>query len=356
MKLFEKKQRLSVEHTQFICQQLSFALASGMPLPHALLLVGHEIQPPVCSKFLLEIGNGVQQGKSMTQALQQSEIKYSPILLEFVLAGEQNGMMQNAMVQAAEYFAQQNKTKQMLLSALFYPVFLIILMVAAFGAMFLFVVPTVVQTYENFHAPIPRLTKCIIQMSDWIGNNWLFLLCMMIGQLLFFCICWRHMKQIPVWRNRMKLLLLHVPLVGSVFQQYWFVQIGQSMGLMLSSGMLLSQCLQALQVIFQRSLFLQELEELNHDMENGYSFEAGLRSCTFIPPMARQMLSISEQTGALSTAFVQLSQYYQQQVLQRLHQMIRFMEPCFVVLLGLGILTMAGGLFLPLVQSYQYLL
>lgn len=350
------KKRLTLQQTQFICQQLSFALAGGMPLPHALVLVGSEIHPPVCARFLSDIGQAVQQGKTMTQALQQSKIGFSPVLLEFILAGEQNGTMQKAMVQAADYFDQQNKTQQMLLSALFYPVFLLILMFAAFGAMLLFVVPTVVQTYENFDASLPAMTSGMLRITGGIQEHWGILVCLLLGGIVLLWIGWSRMKQIPLWRNRIKWMILHLPVAGKLFQQYWFAQIGQAMGLMLSSGMLLSQCVQALQEIYQRSLFLSELEELSQYLEHGYSLEMGMQTCTFIPSMARQMLAISEQTGALATAFVQLSQYYQQQVLQRLHRMIGFLEPCFVIVLGAGILLMAGSLFLPMVQSYQYLL
>ncbi len=86
----------------------------------------------------------------MAQALGQMKIGFSPVLLEFVLAGEQNGAMQETLAQAADYFQQQNQIRQMLFSALFYPLVLLILMIAAFSAMFLFVVPAVIQTYDNF--------------------------------------------------------------------------------------------------------------------------------------------------------------------------------------------------------------
>lgn len=356
MKTCKLPARLSLQQMQFICQQISFALAGGMALPNALLLVGSEIQPAVCRRFLLQTGEAVQQGKTMTQALQQSEIRYSPVLLEFVLAGEQNGTMQKAMEQAADYFARQNQTRQMLSSAMFYPVVLFVLMVVAFSAMFLFVVPTVVQTYSNFDAQLPQMTRYILQISGWMQANWPLLLSAVLVLSVLLIFCWRRMRTITVWRNRAKQFILHIPLAGKLYQQYWFVQIGQAMGLMLSSGMLLSHCLQAMQQIYRRSLFAAELEQLHDDLTDGYSFEAGISKCTFIPEMARQMLAVSEQTGALPDALVQLSQYYQKQVQQRLQRMIGLLEPCFVIFLGLGILLMTGSLFLPLVQSYQYLL
>lgn len=356
MKNLGLRKKLSLQQQQFICRQLSFALAGGMPLPAALQLVGAETPQAVGRKFLLQLGQQVQQGQSMAQALQQAELDYSPVLLEFVLAGEQNGAMQEAMTQAADYFQQQNQIRQMLVSALFYPVILLILMMAAFSAMFLFVVPAVVQTYENFQAELPFLTRIILSVSAWLQQNWpLLLLACCLGSLLLLGLLQRALRQ-PERRDGLKGLLLRLPLFGRLYQQYWFIQIAQALGLMLSSGMLLVSCLQAVEQIYRRSLFSLDLKQLAEALQAGHSFGAGLQACSFIPDMAGQMLLVSEQTGALPQAMVQLSCYYQQQFQQRLQTLIHLLEPCFVVLLGLMILLLGGSLFLPLVQSYQYLL
>lgn len=350
------KKKLSVQQIHFICRQLSFALAGGMPLPAALLLVGTEMPQALCRQFLLQLAQAVQEGQSMGQALGQTQIGFSPVLLEFVLAGEQNGAMQETLTQAADYFQQQHHIRQMLFSALFYPLVLLILMIAAFSAMFLLVVPTVIQTYDNFQAELPFLTRGILSISAWLQHNWAILLatglfsgCVLLWQL-------KRALQQPQKRESLKEFLLRIPFAGRLYQQYWFIQIGQALGLMLSSGMLLVSCLQATEQIYRRSLFSAELQQITQALAAGYSFEAGFGHCSFMPEMARQMLIISEQTGALPQALLQLSQYYQQQFQQRLQTVVRLLEPGFVILLGLMILLLAGSLFLPLVQSYQYLL
>jgi len=353
---FAFKQKLNLQQLYFICQQLSFALAGGMPLPLALRLVGGEMNRTKYRQFLLQLGEGVQRGQTMAQTLRQIEIGYSPVLLEFVLAGEQNGTMTETMTQAAAYFQQQHKIRQMLLSALIYPALILCLMLAAFVAMFFFVTPAIVQTYENFSTPLPVLTQMIIGGSHWLRDHWLSLILLFLG-VIFFVILWlRVMLAQATGRRHVKQTLLHFPLLGRLYQQYWFIQLAQGLGLMLNSGMLLVNCLEAVQHIYRRSLFRDELIQLQFDLDGGQSFGDSLARCSFLPVMARQMLAVSEQTGTLSTAFLQLSQYYQRQFQQQVQTMIRLLEPSFLVGLGLMILLLASSLFLPLVQSYQYLL
>ena len=348
--------RISLQQQHFICQQLSFALSGGMQLPTALLLVGTELTHPTCRRFLLETGRAVQQGQSMAQAMRQSRIRYSPVLLEFVLTGEQNGKLAETLEQAADYFQKQTQIRQMLCSALFYPIVLFILMHLAIGAMFLFVVPAIVQTYASFDAELPWLTQKILQLSGLLKQQWPVLLLglAILGAAAGAVLHWA--LQQPAQKTKIKRVLLHLPLLGRLYQQYWFIQIGQALGLMLSGGMLLPHCLQAIGQIYRRSLFEEELEQLHREVAQGHYLGDGLQHCSFLPKMARQLLMISEQSGALPAAFLQLSGYYQQNFQKRMQTLIGLLEPCFIILLGLAVLLMTGSLFLPMLQSYQYLL
>ncbi len=352
----QHRKKLSTQQLHFICQQLSFALAGGMPLPVALFFVGSEMHDKRCQTFLLQLAEQVQQGTLLTAALRQTDWQYSPVLLEFTLAGEQNGTMQTALEQAAEYFRQQQKTKEILVSALSYPALIMVLMAFAFGAMFLLVVPAIVQTYDNMQAPLPMLTRCIIAVSGWLQQFWFLLLGGVALLITALVLALRRSLQSPAGRARLRGFLLRLPFVGACYQQYWFIQFSQALGLMLSSGMLLVECLQAVTAIYRRGLFADEMQRLTAELMGGQPFNIAVQRCSLFPPMARQVLAVSEQTGALPQAMVQMSRYYQQQFQQRLQMLGRLLEPCFILVLGIAVLVLAGSLFLPLIQSYQYLL
>lgn len=350
------KMKLSTKRMYFICQQLSFALESGMPLPIALQLSAGEIGHRTSRIFLRELELAMEQGRLISEALRMTKVKYSPVFLEFVLAGEQNGTMTEALCQAAEYFQQQNKTKQLLFSALCYPAILLVLMLFAFAAMLMFVVPAIVSTYQNVQAELPQFTQYLLSFGEWLKQYWAILCVVCIIGLFVFYLCYRKAIQKTKVRNTIKRVLLHIPVVGVLYQQYWFIQISQGLGLMLNSGMLLVNGLQAVAEIYKRSLFADELLQLKEVMIAGYTWANGLQQCTFVPKLAKQMLIISEQSATLPKALMQLHQYYQQQFRQRLQVLMSILEPCIIVALGIGILLIAGSLFLPLVQSYQYLL
>lgn len=350
------KRRLSAKRMYFICQQLSFALESGISLPMALQLAAGELNHRTSRMFLLELQTAMEQGRTISQALAQTEIAYAPVFLEFVLAGEQNGTMTEALQQAAVYFEQQDKTKQMLFSALCYPAILLVLMIAAFSAMLLFVVPAVVSTYQNVQAELPALTQFLLLVGEWLKQYGGMLLCAVALLVLLLMVSARKLLQHTTIRNTVKRMVLMVPLLGTLYQQYWFIQISQGLGLMLGSGMLLVNGLQAVSHIYRRSLFSDELSQLTRMIATGHGWSQGLQQCRFVPKLALQMLIISEQSGTLPKALIQLNRYYQQQFQQKLHLLMSILEPCMIIVMGIGVLAIGGSLFLPLVQSYQYLL
>lgn len=354
--VFGQQSKLSNKRMYFICQQLSFALESGMPLPAALQLAAEETTHHVSRRFLMDLYQAMEQGHLASEALLHTSVQYSSVFLEFILAGEQNGTMKEALSQAAEYFQQQNKTKQMLFSALCYPAVLLVLMVFAFGAMLVFVVPAVVSTYQNLQAELPQFTQVLLHIGTWLKQYGMILSVSCMISLLLAVFGFRRFLRNSVVRNGVKTVVLKIPLIGSLYQQYWFIQITQGLGLMLNSGMLLVNGLAAIAQIYSRSLFSDELLRLRDRIISGYTWANALEQCSFIPNLASQMLIISEQSGTLPRALIQLNQYYQRQFQQKLQVLMSILEPCVIIVLGLGILAIAGSLFLPLVQSYQYML
>ena len=348
--------KLSTKQMYFICQQLSFALESGMSLPQGLRLAAEELSHTASKTFLTELYQSMEQGRLISEALAYTSVNYAPVFLEFVLAGEQNGTMAEALHQAAAYFQQQHKTRQLLFSTLCYPAILLFLMLFAFGAMLMFVVPAVVSTYQNVQAALPPSTQFLLMVGAWLKQYWVRLFCGSVLLAVFLFWSGKRLLRHPRGRNLAKTLLLKVPIVGTLYQYYWFIQISQGLGLMLNSGMLLVNGLHAVGQIYQRSLFSDELIYLRDHIAAGSPWADCLVHCMFVPRLAKQMLIVSEQSGKLPKALQQMQQYYQQQFQQRVQVLMSILEPCVIIILGIGILAMASSLFLPLVQSYQYLL
>lgn len=340
------KKRLSSKQMAFICRQLAFAVGSGLPLTASLELIATGNKEPKVKLFLHSFSQAVAKGKNLGEALFALPFQLQPLFVEFILLGEQQGNMSLVMEQAANHFEQQNRLRNMLWTALLYPLLVLGFLLLAAAVMIGFVAPSIVQTYNNFQVEIPTLTRGLLMVSQWLQQYWYLLLGILLLSILL--LIWQY----PRWRHYTG----HIPFYGVLFRQYSFIQFAQALGLMLSNGMLLKHSLQAMLLIFQQHSLLPELTSLYQAVDTGHSFVQGLNRCSFIPPLAKQMLAVAEESNQLGKCLLKQQEYYQYELEQKLLRSVKLLEPCLIIILGIFVLMMAGSLFLPIVNSYQYLL
>ena len=340
------KKYLSNQQIAYISRQLAFALSSGLSLKAALTLLAGECREKKVALFLKLLGEKISAGQAPGASLLEINFHLPPLFVEFVLLGEQQGNMAMVMEQAAEHFEKQNKLRNMLWTALLYPLLVLGFLLLAVIMMLLFVLPSIMQTYQNLQTEIPPLTAKILFFSQWLQEEWSKVI--LGGILLLFFLIWQY----PRWRY----LTDKLPFYGKLYRQYFYIQFAQALGLMLNNGMLLKQSLKSLQIIFDRQIFLPQLAKLYQAVDRGDSFAEGIASCHFIPKLAKQMLSVAAESGQLPVCLLRQQEYYQQDLEEQLLRMVKMLEPMLIMFLGVFILLMAGSLFLPLIQSYQYLL
>jgi len=340
------KKSLSNQQIAYISRQLAFALNSGISLKAALVFLAGECREKKVALFLQQLGEKISAGQSPGSSILAMNFRLSPLFVEFVLLGEQQGNMALVMEQAAEHFEKQNKLRNMLWTALLYPVLVLSFLLLAIISMLLFVLPSIMQTYHNLQAEIPALTAKLLFFSQWLQQAWPKV--MLVGFLLLGILVWQY----PRWRY----FTDKIPFFGQLYRQYFYIQFAQALGLMLNNGMLLKQSLNALQIIFAQKIYLPQLVKLYLTVDGGDTFAAGIAHCQFIPKLAKQMLSVAAESGQLGICLLRQQEYYQQDLEEKLLRMVKMLEPMLIMFLGLFILLMAGSLFLPLIQSYQYLL
>ena len=133
------KKSLSNQQIAYISRQLAFALNSGISLKAALVFLAGECREKKVALFLQQLGEKISAGQSPGSSILAMNFRLSPLFVEFVLLGEQQGNMALVMEQAAEHFEKQNKLRNMLWTALLYPVLVLSFLLLAIISMLLFV-------------------------------------------------------------------------------------------------------------------------------------------------------------------------------------------------------------------------
>lgn len=347
--------RLAIGDLEPFCQQLALLLHSGLSLLSALELIKKERLSPTMARWLQQVTERIRTGEPLTVALAQSEMRLPPLLVELTAVGEQHGRLGETLQQAAEQFASKRQLKNELLTALLYPMLVLGIMVLAVIAMLIFVVPSLVQTYQSLDAPLPWLTRRLIAISDFILRYGIEVALVLIAGGVGTVIVFYSLRTKPPWPVIWRRVAQRLPFIYGWWAQRYFVQFAQMLGQLLQGGVLLLEALQMVNRHYRGILYRQELQDLLTQALCGCSLTEGLAGCSFIPPAALQMIHIGEESGHLAEMLLHSSAYYSKRLTEQLNRFVRLLEPFLIVLLGMLVLLMAGSLFWPIIAVYRYI-
>ena len=165
-----------------------------------------------------------------------------------------------------------------------------------------------VQTYHNFQGAASSNPLNWVWLRAWFQQYWLVVLLVSVVKYTWQYSCcfirWGSIVQAEWDCGK----LCKVPVAGSLYRQYWFVQFIQALGLLLSGGMLLVDCFICYsEMVLQTKFVCGRRQQLADEVAAGVPFWQAMERCSLFPAAARQVLVVSEQTGRLALAAAQLS-------------------------------------------------
>ena len=88
------------------CRMLAAMIRSGIPILEALTITAATAENKVISRVVLDVRNGVAQGKSLNEPMRGSRV-FPPIAIAMVAIGEKAGTLENMLNKGADYFDRE---------------------------------------------------------------------------------------------------------------------------------------------------------------------------------------------------------------------------------------------------------
>lgn len=350
-----KRRSMTVRQQALFFQQLSVALGSGVSLLEALHYMGREQSGERQRAFVKRLEEGVLAGQALSEALAQTK-SVPPLLTQWIALGERQGELAQVLAEVHAHLERETRMKRQIQQQLLYP-FIVLVAVLLVGAVLsLVVMPMLARQFMTFEEEVPLVMRLFLLAHDVIvsyGGVLIFALVAALGGL--FLLRSRGMRRVPGCGLRRRLVLV-VPLLNEYFLLKVYVPFARLFGQLLQSGVPVGEALEELRRYFARSLFAEDIAAVHETMAQGGQLSQALAQSAFVPPLARQMLLNGERYGKLPQALAASADYYETLVMGKLSLWLRFIEPVAIVLLGLLVLYMALGLFVPMLTSYQSLL
>ena len=344
--LGEKLRRKHVDLDELIifCRQMYSLSKAGVPIIRAIGGLAESSRNLYLREVLQAVRSDLEGGQGMAVALNAHPKVFNTLFVSMISVGENTGQLDQAFRQLSVYLELERETRKRIKQATRYPLFVLSAMAVALVVINLFVIPAFSKVFAQFKADLPWATQILIGTSQFFQDFW-WLLALLFGGSLFGFFKWIETDAGALKWDQIKLRL---PIVGGIFERIALARFTRTFAMMYRAGVPLLQTLSINSASVGNRYIGQAILAMREGIERGEALTRTASASGLFTPLVLQMMAVGEETGALDDLFVEVADFYEQEVDYDLKQLADAIEPILIVAMGIMVLVLALGVFLPM--------
>jgi general secretion pathway protein F len=331
---FSKRGMSAREIGQFT-QQLSTLLGAGLPLDRSLQVLLELSENDRITRTVSDIRDRVREGGSLSEALEAQHGIFSRLFVNMVTAGEIGGTLDNTLERLSDYLERSKELKDSVVSAMIYPILLIVLAAGSLILLLVYVIPQFTPIFEELGGDLPFITKMVLAVGGVLQNFWWGL----IGLTFIVVIWFRNMLGDPprrlVWDSR----VLKMRWVGDLMAKIETARLSRTLGTLLVNGVPLLSALSIARNVVGNTVMKQDVQDTTREVKTGGGLARNLDREGRFPRLALQMISVGEETGKLDEMLLKVSDTYDKEVRNTIDRLLSVFTPVVTLLLAVMIGT-----------------
>lgn len=317
----------------FFTRQLASMITAGLTLVQALNVLKNQMENSAMSGVISDIIADVEDGKTLSRALEKHPRVFSPIYVALIKTAESSGLMDKVLMRLADNLDRKQRLIRTVRGAMIYPVIVVGMMFLVMIVMMIFVIPQLTVLYGNLDLDLPLATVIVIGFSEFFSQYW-YLLLIAVIILIIYLRSWYHK---PEGRKTVDTYLLKLPIFGNILQQSIMAEFTRTLSLLINSGSLVVESLVKSSDVVGNVVYREAIQLVAKRVEKGISMGDAMEASVVFPPMVVEMVKIGEQTGKLDDSLMKSSEYFEREVEERVKVLTTLMEPIIMILLALGV-------------------
>lgn len=336
--------KVDLQELILFSRQMYTLMKAGVPILQALRGLRDSTQNPALGRVIGSIAESLDAGQDFATALKKHPKVFSPLFVSLIQVGETTGNLDQAFLQIARYLELEKDTRDRIKAAVRYPSFVIIAIVIAMFIINLFVIPAFAKIYGSFHAELPWATRILIATSAFTVKYWY----MLVLALLIAAIAVRVYVNTPEGRYRWHRLKLRLPVVGPLLFRAMLGRFAQSLSVTMRAGVPLVQALTVVSRAVNNDFISERVLQMRDGVERGETIARTAAATGMFPALVIQMITVGEESGAIDELMAEVGSYYEREVDYDLKNLSSAIEPILIVAIGIMVLILALGVFLPM--------
>lgn len=329
-------------------KQLAILLRSGVPILQALELLSEQFTGRLAS-IIVQLKDTIKEGGSLAQGMQRYPKIFDTIYVQLVKAGEATGKLEIILERLVDYIEQRQQIVKKVRTAMRYPLIQLGIIFLVVIVLLTFVVPSLADQFIKQGATLPIMTRVLMAVSTAVTSYWY----LIFGGLFLLYIGFSYWRSSQSGRRVLDNIKLKVPIIKFFARMGAVVQFCRTLGILLESGVNLSDALDIVVDITQNTVLSDALNQAREKIIKQGRISEFLRESDVFPPIAIYLIKTGEQTGELDKMLLTVARNYETDLADYADGLSSLVEPIMMLVMGTIVGFVVLSIALPMMQQTQ---
>jgi type II secretory pathway component PulF len=338
--------RITEDDLTLFCRQIATLLGAGVTILNSLDIISQQVSSRRLYLVIKDLQKRMEEGLSFHEAMSKRPDVFSALWINLVESGEASGNLAVILNRLASYLERNAAFKRKVISAIIYPVILILAASGAFLFITIQIIPVFEGIFKEFNITLPLLTQILIGISFFIRKRSIIVIIVLVA-------AWFGIKnyiRTKPGRRKLEALQLKLPMFGDFFRGLTVERFSSEMSTLLESGVPILYSLEITERSVDNLLVGSIIHDIKEAIREGKSLKQQFEKSGYFDPMVVQMIGIGEEIGELPQMFKRINAFYQEYIETFLTRFVSMFEPFLLLFIGALIGIMLVGIFMPIFQ------
>jgi MSHA biogenesis protein MshG len=335
---------VDVDDVLIFSRQMYTLNKAGVPILRAFAGLEASATKPAMVELLKDVRSSLDQGRELSVALGRHVALFGNFYISMIRVGEMTGRLTEVFLRLNEHMEFERDVRERIKQATRYPSFVLMAMAAAVVILNIFVIPVFAKVFAGFNSELPLITRGLLGFSNWMINWWPLLIAFTVGV----AVALRAYLRTPAGRYKWDARKLKLPIIGDIILKATLARFARSFALSSQSGVPLVQALTVVAQTVDNAFIGARIEQMRDGIERGESISRCAAASGVFTPVVLQMINVGEETGELDNLLFEIAGMYERETDYSIKGLSAAIEPVLLGVIGVLVLLLALGVFLPL--------
>lgn len=343
-------QKMNSKDLNFFLTQLSTYVKSGIPLVESMEILSRQAKKKNTQMLYRKIVFELNKGTTFSKCLEKQGRVFPKMLINMLKTSEMTGDLTGVLDDMAAYYKQQDSNRKQIINAMTYPSVLMIFAVAVLTFVITYVVPSFTSMYSTAGAELPMVTVIIMNVSDFVIDNWMYILGIIIIVAAILTMLYKSSKGA---KYVMQAFLMHFPVVSDLIKYNQLVTFTGTFATLIKHDVFITDSMEILSKITENEVYKGIIDSAITNLSKGNGVSIAFKGHWAFPETAYEMLVTGERTGKLGEMMQHVTEYYQEEQTSLVARLKSLIEPLMIIMLAVIVGIVLLAVIVPMFDIYS---